>query len=372
MYFPPKVDHKVAALEPPSIPEPRTSTFEATLKHNAATALDWRTDFKYNEKTRIGRLALEATNNAKDKKAIPFGSICVSLEHTPNEGLREDKLFSEQGWRLDHDNIMADIYKTGHAKVTVFTKRKVQEEVPSLDELQSGGKGQTKSDAALGDTDDVPTTDEPSSEETKFAAGGDVEQSGEAENSTSQSNKSAAPPTRVDRWVEKVIEEVQEQRGNVYDFEHTWKIDEDLPDKISGATSELWVKSSTSMSTRALEFTLLPGENPESEGPVKGEEDDASDVPTGFMIPYKKGFKLEIQGEIAELGQYAVQIYETRKKIERDALKGGGYAIDWKMVELKKGADEQIEVSCWDVSDRLEEEAKAKAEAEAAAAAAAE
>ncbi|KAF5702505.1 hypothetical protein FMUND_13446 [Fusarium mundagurra] len=91
MYFPPADRAQVPIVEP-SKPPPDTSMFKETLIDNREPTLEWRVEFKYNEKTRVGRLKLQARNNLKnagdltqEELLLLFSEIRIQFIHTPNE-----------------------------------------------------------------------------------------------------------------------------------------------------------------------------------------------------------------------------------------------------------------------------------------------
>ncbi|KAI5465019.1 hypothetical protein BGZ63DRAFT_470975 [Mariannaea sp. PMI_226] len=419
MFFPPKAKQEDYIMEEPSAPDPKTDTFEATLKHNAEPLLTWTMHFKYNEKTRVGRLTLEATNNMKDTNGkgidLAFSSITVSLEHTPNTGAdgktRNPKLFSDDGWRADHDSILDNIYDSGKAFVTVWTKfwsrepetppeqpkapsedvKKIESTAPPVDgpkdaaavtEPASGDAKPPASEDKKGSevvapvaatTDEKPKADASQNVQTDIATPAPAQgvtgveapsTTPTADPATQSPATQPTPSAEPEKWhlVERIKETVEEQKGNVYEFKRDWDINEELPDEWFGATSEVNLDISTSQVDRSLKFTVEPVN-------AEGREDD--DAPKGFVIPKNGKFRLVCQGDVAELGHYAIKVQEEWMKMEQGTLREGRYAIDWKMVDLKKNASGKVETDWYDVSDRLAEEAKRRADAEAAKAKAA-
>ncbi|KAM0388296.1 hypothetical protein ACHAQC_009906 [Fusarium culmorum] len=321
MYFP-AVNPKDHVLVPPSKPDPDTSTFQEGLKHTGELSLDWHQTLNYNKDTGIGRLTFTVSNRNKLKKDLAYGFIRISLEYTPNKlvdgRVKDATLFGPDDWEKDQKAV-----------------------VPEPDEKK----------------DTVP---EPVGEVPKETTKTETVSSQPDADTTVSSGSVQSPPGILPKPPQKPAHQApvagdRKPKGNVYAFERRWVVDPEQYEDVDGATMDLEPTISVNPLTKAIDITFDPIANPTSEE----EEEEYMPAPEGFVIPYNQTFTLDLQGRI-EPGEYAIQIYESWKKIDKYKLSEGSFAIDWKMASLREVSPRKFKTDIWDVSDRIAEEEAAK------------
>lgn len=131
MYFPPADRAKIPIIEP-SKPAPETSVFKETLIDNRTPTLDWKIEFKYNDKTKIGRLTLRAGNYidnsagdlSPEELLLLFSEVRIQFIHTPNEnpktgGRVSSMLFNDSEFKEEKSmGVMKEMYDTGEASTS--------------------------------------------------------------------------------------------------------------------------------------------------------------------------------------------------------------------------------------------------------------
>jgi hypothetical protein len=377
------------------MPDPKTMDFQEGLEHQSEPALQWHTDFDYNEKTKIGKLVLRGTNYTKTREPLAFSYICISLIRTPNVDPKDStktiqpKLFSDADWNAEKPSIMKEIYNHGKAFVKNVRKAFGHEEDDD-DANASEGAGESGQQdvsstgavrAPTGDahpTQSVPILDgnaqkpqavqAPATEgssDTSNAGVPPAEQgstqapapsvtssqspaeSGAVQETKPQDPAKTAPPPSIQppaRSGKGPVPRMIEKKGNVFNVEKGWDIDENLPAEFLNAVSDIKSEVKVNFLTRDLDLWVNPT--------CGTEADDAETPPDAFVIPYNKAITIEMQGNVAQLGQYAVRVKESWMKLQNGKVKQGGHAVDYKMVEFKHEPN-KITGYAYDISDRL-------------------